>query len=76
MGPDYYNLALNDLNKAIALDPNLWALYENRAALYQKMMEVTSDPAQEGQYKQLRLADLETFRKQSTYKGNESDDTK
>lgn len=76
MGPDYYNLALNDLNKAIALDPNLWVLYENRAALYQKMMEVTSDSEQKEHYKQLRLTDLETFRKQSTCKANESDDTK
>lgn len=76
MGPDYYSLALNDLNKAIALDPNLWVLYENRAALYQKMMEVTSDSEQKEHYKQLRLTDLETFRKQSTCKANESDDTK
>lgn len=76
MGADYYDVALADFNKAIALDPNLWALYENRAALYQKMMEATSDPEQKEQYKQLRLADLETFRKQSTCKANESNDTK
>lgn len=76
MGADYYDVALADFNKAIALDPNLWVLYENRAALYQKMMEATSDSAQNEQYKQLRLADLETFRKQSTCKANESNDTK
>lgn len=72
MGPDYYNLALNDFNKAIVLNPNLWVAYENRAALYQKMLENTSDLEQKEQYKQLRLADLETFRKQNTCKTNES----
>lgn len=76
MGADYYDLSLNDLNKAISLDPSLWDAYENRAALYQKMIENTSDPEQKEHYKQLRLADLETFRKQSTCKANESDDTK
>lgn len=76
MGADYYDVALADFNKAIGLNPNLWALYENRAALYQKMIENTSDPEQKEHYKQLRLADLETFRKQSTCKTNESDDTK
>lgn len=76
MGADYYDVALADFNKAIGLNPNLWALYENRAALYQKMIENTSDPEQKEHYKQLRLADLETFRKQSTCKANESDDTK
>ena len=76
MGADYYDVALADFNKAIALDPSLWDAYENRAALYQKMIENTSDPEQKEHYKQLRLADLETFRKQSTCKANESDDTK
>lgn len=76
IGADYYDVALADFDKAIALDPNLWALYENRAALYQKMMEASSDSEQKEHYKQLRLADLETFRKQSTCKTNESDDTK
>lgn len=74
MGPDYYNLALNDLNKAIALNPNLWELYENRATLYQKMIENTLDLERKEHYNSLRLADLETFRKQNTCKSNESTD--
>lgn len=76
MGPDNYEFALNSFSKAIKLNPSLWDAYENRAALYQKMIENTSDPEQKEHYKQLRLADLETFRKQSTCKANESDDTK
>lgn len=74
MGPDYYHSALNDFNKAIALAPDLWKIYENRADLYQKMKENTPDPKQKEHYKQLRLADLDTFRKQKNCKTNESSD--
>lgn len=74
MGPDYYHSALNDFNKAIALAPDLWKIYENRADLYQKMNENTPDPKQKEHYKQLRLADLDTFRKQKNCKTNESSD--
>lgn len=66
MGPDNYESALNNFNKAIKLNPQLWEAYENRASLYQKLIETTLDPKQQEQYKQLRLADLETFRKRNT----------
>lgn len=72
MGPDYYKLALDDLTAAIGLDPNLWECYENRASLYQKMIEFTQDSNQKEYYKQLRLADLEAFRKQKSCNTNES----
>ena len=65
MGPEHYKFALEDLTTAIELDPNFWECYENRASLYQKMIESTQDSNRKEYYKQLRFADLEVFRKKS-----------
>lgn len=71
-----YSEALDNFNKAIDLQQNLWESYENRANLYKKIINIASSDKEKQKYQKLYEEDIEVVRTKKVKKNDDSDDDK
>lgn len=69
-----YSEALDNFNKAIDLQQNLWESYENRANLYRKFVDIASSDEEKQKYQKLYEDDIDVVRTKKVKKDDNSDD--